>query len=119
MTSTTTKVNVGTLSKADRKKLATKIVALRKKNVAWDGPKGICQELGISGAPVGRQLLREVGQETMISKTYDHKAAANARSAAKPAPKPRAKKAAKPKVAKAAPVAAPASLTKLIPVEGS
>ena len=99
----TTKINVGTLNKADRKKLATKILALRKKNVAWDGENGICAQLGISGAPVGRTLLREVGQAQLIKPTYDHKAAANKRSAAKPVAKKSRKPAAK-KTAKPAPV---------------
>ena len=101
MTSSTAKVNVGTLSKADRKKLATRIKAARAKGQAWDGEKGICVEMKISGAPVGRQLLREIGQDGMIAKTYDHKAAATARK-----PKPAAKKARKPSAKK--PVAKPA-----------
>jgi len=102
MTATTPKLNVGTLSKADRKKLANRIVQLRKKGMAWDGEKGICAELGLSGAPVGRTLIRELGKGDMIAATYDHKAAAAARK-----PKPAAKKARKP-AAKKAPVAKPA-----------
>lgn len=80
-----TKQNLSNLSKAQRSALAKRIVKLRDKGVAWDGPKGICEQLGIAGAPVGRQLMREVGAGAKIAATYDHKAAAAKRKgAAKP-----------------------------------
>jgi hypothetical protein len=83
-----TKVNISTLTPAQRKALAAKVLKLRQSGKPWDGPTGICREVGLSGAPVGRQLLREVGKADLIRKTYDHKAAAARRKAqAKPAPK--------------------------------
>ena len=76
------KVNLSNLSKAQRRALATRVAKLRAKGMAWDGEKGICAATGISGAPVGRQLLREynlVEKAGGIAPSYDRAAAKAAR----------------------------------------
>lgn len=102
-----TKINLSNLSTAQRRALATRIAKARAKGQSWDGPKGICETMGLSGAPVGRKLLREyklVEKAGGIAPSYDRKAAKAAReSEAK-----KAKRAArKPKAQPTAQVEAP------------
>ena len=47
------------MTKAERKAAAVKIAKLRKDGVKWDGDGGICEQLKIRTALVGRAILRE------------------------------------------------------------
>jgi hypothetical protein len=51
---------------AERKALAQKIIKLREAGTKWDGDGGICDQVGISGALVGRKLMREFGAGEQI-----------------------------------------------------
>jgi hypothetical protein len=56
----------------DRRRLAERIATLREQGKQWDGPNGICATVGISGAPLGRRLLRQIGRDDLIVKQdYD------------------------------------------------
>lgn len=84
------------LTDAQRTKLANRVLKLREKGVAWDGPDGICEQVGISSAVVGRKLLKEAGGEDMIrERTVNGGAKATKASTKKSAPKGKAKPAAK------------------------
>jgi hypothetical protein len=50
------------LSPAQRKALGKRIIALREQGVKWDGEGGICEQVGIKTALVGRALIREAGK---------------------------------------------------------
>jgi hypothetical protein len=55
------------LTPAQKKALAKQIIALRSAGVAWDTPgTGVCAQVGIRNALVGRAILREAGQGDMI-----------------------------------------------------
>ena len=57
---------ISELSSAERRKMAAEIKQLRKDKVPWDGPDGICDQLGLGSALQGRNLLREFGGENLI-----------------------------------------------------
>lgn len=92
------------------RKLAERILRMRKAGTAWDGENGIVAQGLVSGAPKGRALLRKYGLDApgTIAPSYDRtlefRAAESARrtKVAAPAPK-RTGKAAKPRTAKRAP----------------
>ena len=45
---------------------------MREQGKEWNGPSGICEQVGISGAAIGRTLLREIGRDDVIVKQdYD------------------------------------------------
>jgi len=54
------------MSPAQRKALASKIIALRAKGTRWDGVGGVCDQTGIRTALVGRALMREFGAGNAI-----------------------------------------------------
>jgi hypothetical protein len=56
---------------AERRKLAQRVVKLREQGVKWDGDDGICQQLGLKGAPQGRKLMREFGAAEKIAPSYN------------------------------------------------
>jgi hypothetical protein len=83
------------LSDAQRKKLAGQIVRLKKQGVKWDGPDGICEQVGISSALQGRDLLREYGNADMVrERSTSNGGGSRAKAKAKPAAKGKAKPAA-------------------------
>lgn len=57
---------IASLPESKRAAMAKKIAKLRTQKVKWDGPDGICAQVGISSALQGRELLREYGNEDMV-----------------------------------------------------
>jgi hypothetical protein len=56
------------MTTAQRKAAATKIAKLRDQGIAWDTPEtGVCAQVGIRTALIGRALLREFGNGGMIA----------------------------------------------------
>jgi indole-3-glycerol phosphate synthase len=49
------------LTEAQKKKLAAQIIRLRESGTKWDGEGGVCEQVGIRTALVGRALMREFG----------------------------------------------------------
>jgi hypothetical protein len=85
---------IASLSDAQRKKMAGQIARLRKQKVKWDGPDGICEQVGISSALQGRELLREYGNEDMVRERQVSSGGSRSKSKAS-ASKAKAKPAAK------------------------
>lgn len=57
---------IASLSESQRKKMAGTIAKLKRQKVKWDGPGGICDQVGISSALQGRELLREYGNDDLV-----------------------------------------------------
>lgn len=90
---------VSSLSESAKKALAKKIATMRKNKEKWDGKGGICDQLDIPNALVGRQLLRDYGDDSLIREKSS--GGSTRKSASKPKPKAsgsKAKPAAKRKV---------------------
>lgn len=90
-TTTSTPQNLGTLTEAQRKALAAKIVKARTDGQSWDGEDGIVNDDRfplIKSAQQGRKLVREVGKGEIIAKSYDRsaKGLVGPRTADKPKP---------------------------------
>jgi hypothetical protein len=49
------------MTAAQRRAKAKQVIALRERGVRWDGSGGICEQVGIATALVGRALMREFG----------------------------------------------------------
>lgn len=77
------------LTDNQRKQLAGKIARLKKQGVKWDGPGGICDQVGIGSALQGRELLREYGNADMVRERSV--SGGSSRSKSKPASKAKAK----------------------------
>jgi hypothetical protein len=52
-------------------RLAARIANLREEKVPWDGDGGVCEQVGIPNAVVGRKLLRSIGRGDLIGESYE------------------------------------------------
>lgn len=75
------------LTDKQRTTLATRVRKLREQGVPWDGDEGICATVdGISSAVIGRKLLREIGEDSMIRERVVSNGGGSTKKTAKKAP---------------------------------